>query len=183
MRATPSAEFVFNPEALAGLPVVYYGGVRMQPSSVGALQRAVFEKFPDHDRGEHRRRAGDRAAGGGSDRAGDPVPVGIRDSGRRDHPGGERRGDALPQSARSSDSENPGRDAAACAADFLGRVPDAGRGRGPDGGAAGRRVFEPGAEAAAGRQFPVRLPRPPPSQSSERRCWRTFPGGWRASAS
>ena len=46
MRSTPSAEFVFNPEALAGLPVVFYGGVRMQPASVGALQRAVFEKFP-----------------------------------------------------------------------------------------------------------------------------------------
>ena len=46
MRATPSAEFVFNPEALAGLPVVYYGGVRMQPNAVGALQRAVFAKFP-----------------------------------------------------------------------------------------------------------------------------------------
>ena len=46
MRSTPSAEFVFNPEALAGLPVVYYGGVRMQPSSVGALQRAVFAKYP-----------------------------------------------------------------------------------------------------------------------------------------
>ena len=46
MRATPSAEFVFNPDALAGLPVVYYGGVRMQPSQVGALQRAVFAKFP-----------------------------------------------------------------------------------------------------------------------------------------
>ena len=26
--------------------MVYYGGVRMQPSSVGALQRAVFDKFP-----------------------------------------------------------------------------------------------------------------------------------------
>ena len=46
MRSTPSAEFVFNREALAGLPVVYYGGVRMQPSAVGALQRAVFEKYP-----------------------------------------------------------------------------------------------------------------------------------------
>jgi len=46
MRATPSAEFVFNREALAGLPVVFYGGVRMQPSAVGALQRAVFEKYP-----------------------------------------------------------------------------------------------------------------------------------------
>jgi putative ABC transport system permease protein len=46
MRATPSAEFVFNQEALAGLPVVYYGGVRMQPSSVGALQRVVYDKYP-----------------------------------------------------------------------------------------------------------------------------------------
>ncbi len=46
MRPTPSAEFVFNPEALAGLPVVFYGGVRMQPSAVGGLQRAVFAKFP-----------------------------------------------------------------------------------------------------------------------------------------
>jgi putative ABC transport system permease protein len=46
MRATPSAEFVFNRAALAGLPVMFYGGVRMQASEVGALQRAVFEKFP-----------------------------------------------------------------------------------------------------------------------------------------
>jgi putative ABC transport system permease protein len=46
MRSTPSAEFVFDQEALAGLPVVYYGGVRMQPSSVGALQRVVYETFP-----------------------------------------------------------------------------------------------------------------------------------------
>ncbi|HEY7335136.1 MAG TPA: FtsX-like permease family protein [Bryobacteraceae bacterium] len=46
MRATPSPEFVFNRQALSGLPVVFYGGVRMQGSSVGALQRAVFEKYP-----------------------------------------------------------------------------------------------------------------------------------------
>lgn len=46
MRGTPSAEFVFNRAALAGLPVVFYGGVRVQPSSVGAIQRAVFQKFP-----------------------------------------------------------------------------------------------------------------------------------------
>jgi putative ABC transport system permease protein len=45
-RATPSTEFIFNQPALAGSPVVYYGGVRMQPSQVGALQRAVFAKFP-----------------------------------------------------------------------------------------------------------------------------------------
>jgi putative ABC transport system permease protein len=46
MRATPSAEFIFNHEALQDLPVVFYGGVRMQPSAVGGLQRAVFEKYP-----------------------------------------------------------------------------------------------------------------------------------------
>jgi putative ABC transport system permease protein len=46
IRSTPSAEFVFNREALAGLPVIYYGGVRMRPPAVGAMQRAVFEKFP-----------------------------------------------------------------------------------------------------------------------------------------
>jgi len=45
-RSTPTAEFVFNPSALAGLPVVYYGGVRVKPTAVGALQRAVYAKFP-----------------------------------------------------------------------------------------------------------------------------------------
>ncbi len=46
LRATPSPDFVFNPAALAGLPVVFYGGVWMQPSAVGGLQRAVFQKYP-----------------------------------------------------------------------------------------------------------------------------------------
>jgi putative ABC transport system permease protein len=41
-----STDFVFNEPALAGLPVVYYGGVRMQPSAAGALQRAIFNKYP-----------------------------------------------------------------------------------------------------------------------------------------
>jgi putative ABC transport system permease protein len=46
MRTTAPSEFVFNPEALVGLPVVFNGGVRIQPSAAGALQRAIFEKFP-----------------------------------------------------------------------------------------------------------------------------------------
>jgi putative ABC transport system permease protein len=46
IRSTPTAAFVFNPPALAGLPVTYYGGVRMTPSTVGALQRTIFEKYP-----------------------------------------------------------------------------------------------------------------------------------------
>lgn len=46
VRNTPTPDFVFNRQALAGLPVVYYGGVRMRPNAVGALQRATFKAFP-----------------------------------------------------------------------------------------------------------------------------------------
>jgi len=46
MRGTAPSEFVFNPQGLAGLPVVFYGGVRVKPSSAGALQRAIFAKYP-----------------------------------------------------------------------------------------------------------------------------------------
>jgi putative ABC transport system permease protein len=45
-RSTPTPEFIFDRAALAGSPVVYYGGVRLQPSAVGALQRAVYAKYP-----------------------------------------------------------------------------------------------------------------------------------------
>jgi putative ABC transport system permease protein len=46
MRAAAPVEFVFNPQALAGLPVVFNGGVRIAPSSAGALQRVIYEKYP-----------------------------------------------------------------------------------------------------------------------------------------
>ena len=46
MRTTAPSEFVFNPEALAGLPVVFNGGVRITPSAAGNLQRVIFEKYP-----------------------------------------------------------------------------------------------------------------------------------------
>jgi putative ABC transport system permease protein len=45
MRNAPSA-LIFNPPTLAALPVIYYGGVRMKPSAVGGMQRAVFARFP-----------------------------------------------------------------------------------------------------------------------------------------
>jgi putative ABC transport system permease protein len=38
--------FIFNPAALASFPATYYGGVRMKPPAVGAMQRAVFAKYP-----------------------------------------------------------------------------------------------------------------------------------------
>ncbi len=46
MRVGAANEFVFNPPALEGLPATYYGGVRMKPSDVGALERAAYQAFP-----------------------------------------------------------------------------------------------------------------------------------------
>ena len=46
MRVGSANEFVFNPQALTGLPATFYGGVRMRPAEVGALERAVYQAFP-----------------------------------------------------------------------------------------------------------------------------------------
>jgi putative ABC transport system permease protein len=46
IRAGAANEFVFNPSALTGMPAMFYGGVRMKPSEVGALERAAYAKFP-----------------------------------------------------------------------------------------------------------------------------------------
>jgi len=39
-------EFIFNAGTLDGLPIIYYGSVRMEPRAVAALQRATYEQFP-----------------------------------------------------------------------------------------------------------------------------------------
>jgi len=39
-------EFIFSPGVLDGLPVIYYGSVRMQPKMVGHLLVAMYEKYP-----------------------------------------------------------------------------------------------------------------------------------------
>ena len=39
-------EFTFTPATLAGLPAIYYGGLRMKSGSVGLLQRALYERYP-----------------------------------------------------------------------------------------------------------------------------------------
>jgi putative ABC transport system permease protein len=46
MRTGMVNELVFNPPALAGMPATFYGGVRMKPSLVGALERAAYAQFP-----------------------------------------------------------------------------------------------------------------------------------------
>jgi putative ABC transport system permease protein len=46
IRVSAANEFVFNTKTLEGLPVIYYGGVRMKPALVGTFQRNAYEKFP-----------------------------------------------------------------------------------------------------------------------------------------
>ncbi len=45
-HAYSRAEFILPPPVLAGLPVVWYGGVHVDPNRVGELQRALYSAFP-----------------------------------------------------------------------------------------------------------------------------------------
>ncbi len=45
-HAYSRAEFILPQRALAGLPVIWYGGVHANPSKVGLLQRALYASFP-----------------------------------------------------------------------------------------------------------------------------------------
>ena len=40
------SEFILTPRALAGLPVVWYGAVHVDPNQVGVVQRALFARYP-----------------------------------------------------------------------------------------------------------------------------------------
>ena len=40
------SEFILTPNALAGLPVIWYGAVHVEPKQVGAMQRALFNAYP-----------------------------------------------------------------------------------------------------------------------------------------
>jgi putative ABC transport system permease protein len=46
IRVGAANEFIFDPPTLAGLPATYYGGVRVKPADVAALQRAAYKMFP-----------------------------------------------------------------------------------------------------------------------------------------
>jgi putative ABC transport system permease protein len=46
IRVGANNEFIFDPATLAGLPAIFYGGVRVQPGAVSALQRVAYQKFP-----------------------------------------------------------------------------------------------------------------------------------------
>jgi putative ABC transport system permease protein len=40
------SEFILTPKAMAGLPVVWYGAIHVDPRQVGAVQRALFNSYP-----------------------------------------------------------------------------------------------------------------------------------------
>jgi putative ABC transport system permease protein len=46
VRLTARIDFFLTPEALAGLPAIYYGGIRASTQSVPAIQKAVYDRFP-----------------------------------------------------------------------------------------------------------------------------------------
>jgi putative ABC transport system permease protein len=45
-RMGAMSEFTFTPQTLTGMPAIYYGGARVEPSKVALLQRAAYEKYP-----------------------------------------------------------------------------------------------------------------------------------------
>jgi putative ABC transport system permease protein len=45
-HAYSRAEFILPPSALAGLPVIWYGGVHADPAHVGEIQRALYNAYP-----------------------------------------------------------------------------------------------------------------------------------------
>jgi putative ABC transport system permease protein len=45
-RIRGMVEFYASPGTLDGLPTVHYGAARVKPESIGALQRAIYQRFP-----------------------------------------------------------------------------------------------------------------------------------------
>ena len=152
-------EFVFNPPALTGLPATFYGGVRMQPADVGALERAAYQAFPTVTV------INVAEALAIVQQVVDQVALvirflsGVRDSRRSDHPRRQRSRHALPPRARSGDLENSRRHAPQRRPDFLRGVPDSRRSRRTYGRTPRERLFEILAQSPAGRQVCLRLER------------------------
>lgn len=46
IRLSARIEFFFSPGALDGLPMIYYGSMRVRPPAVAELQRAIYQQFP-----------------------------------------------------------------------------------------------------------------------------------------
>lgn len=46
IRMNAMTEFVFTPSTVEGLPVMYYGGLRVKPGQVAPLQRVLYQRYP-----------------------------------------------------------------------------------------------------------------------------------------
>ena len=46
VRLTARIEFFLTPDALEGLPAIYYGGIRATMASVPAIQKSIYDRFP-----------------------------------------------------------------------------------------------------------------------------------------
>ncbi len=157
MRAGMVNELVFNPAALEDMPATFYGGVRMKPALVGALERAAYAQFPTVTV------INVAEALAIMQQVVDQIAVVIRFLSAFAILAGaiilaaSVGGHAFPARARSGDPENAGRDAALGRADFFGGVPHVGSGRRDYGRVAGVGFFEPAVEEAARRHLFLRL--------------------------
>jgi len=46
VRLTARVEFFVTSAAVAGLPAIYYGGIRVKAADVAGLQKAIYDRFP-----------------------------------------------------------------------------------------------------------------------------------------
>jgi len=46
IRPGSGIDFIFSPGTLDGLPLTYYGGLRVEPKAIGRIQKAVYERYP-----------------------------------------------------------------------------------------------------------------------------------------
>ncbi len=46
IRLAARVEFIFSPGALQGLPMIYYGTVRLEPALVPEMQKAIYQRYP-----------------------------------------------------------------------------------------------------------------------------------------
>ena len=156
VRLTARIDFFLTPEALEGLPAIYYGGIRATAASVPAIQKAIYDRFPTitvvnmADVLDTIQSVVDqislvvRFISAFSILAGAIILA------------SSVAGHALPAHPRSGDSEDAGRDEKAHRADFLDRVSCDRHGGGIDGRPACGRFRMGCAESSAGCEKPAR---------------------------
>ncbi len=133
-HAFSRAEFTLPPGALAGLPVVWYGGVHADPQRVDLAAAGALRGVPDGDGDQRGAGARDDTAGGGADHVRGAVSGGVFDLCGGGDPGELDCGDAVPAGARGGGAEDAGGDAGEDCDDLFDRVCGAGSGGGGGGG-------------------------------------------------